>query len=83
MAENTSQEKEVHKYTRVSEKVLFVRNLPYRLSDEEFEQAFSEIGPLKRAFVAREKGKTSLVVMYAHVVVVGHMRFSLYLCIVT
>lgn len=42
--------------TRVSDKVLFVRNLPYRINDDEFEKAFSEIGPLKRAFVAREKG---------------------------
>ena len=42
---------------RISDKVLFVRNLPYHISNEEFEKVFSEIGPLKRAFVAREKGK--------------------------
>ena len=81
MAENTSQEKEVHKYTRVSEKVLFVRNLPYRLSDEEFEQAFSEIGPLKRAFVAREKGKTCSDVRARGRR--GTHAISLYLCLVT
>ena len=40
-----------------SGKVLFVRNLPYTANDKDFEDAFSEVGPIKRCFVVRDKGR--------------------------
>lgn len=41
----------------VSQKVLFVRNLPFSTTDQDLENLFSEIGPTKRCFVIRDKGK--------------------------
>ena len=41
----------------VSQKVLFVRNLPFSATDQDLENLFSEIGPTKRCFVIRDKGK--------------------------
>ena len=41
----------------VSQKVLFVRNLPFSTTDQDLENVFSEIGPIKRCFVIRNKGK--------------------------
>jgi len=38
-------------------KTLFVRNLPYSATDEQLEQLFSDIGPIKRCFVVKKKGK--------------------------
>ena len=40
----------------VSDKTLFVRNLPYGTSDKELEAVFSEYGPLKSCFTVKEKG---------------------------
>ena len=40
----------------VSDKTLFVRNLPYRTSDKELETVFCEYGPLKSCFTVKEKG---------------------------
>ena len=36
---------------------LFVRNLPFSVTDEKLGEIFSETGPVKRAFVVKEKGK--------------------------
>ena len=38
-------------------KTLFVRNLSYSATNEQLEQLFSEIGPIKRCFVVKNKGK--------------------------
>ncbi|XP_078000315.1 RNA-binding protein 28-like [Glandiceps talaboti] len=35
---------------------LFVRNLPYSTTNDKLEETFSEIGPLKRCFVVKNKG---------------------------
>lgn len=43
--------------SKVSQKVLFVRNLPFSTTDQDLENLFSEIGPIKRCFVIRDKGK--------------------------
>ena len=40
----------------VSDKTLFVRNLPYGTSDKELEAVFCEYGPLKSCFTVKEKG---------------------------
>ena len=37
-------------------KTLFVQNLPYSATNDQLEQIFSEIGPLKRSFVVKNKG---------------------------
>ncbi|EDO39223.1 predicted protein, partial [Nematostella vectensis] len=34
---------------------IFVRNLPYNITDAEFKSAFEEIGPLKRGFIVKDK----------------------------
>ncbi|XP_071943296.1 RNA-binding protein 28-like isoform X2 [Antedon mediterranea] len=39
-----------------SQNTLFVRNLPFFTTDDKFEEIFSDIGPLKRCFVVRDKG---------------------------
>lgn len=49
-------EKEDEKFNRISKKVLFVRNLSYDTKDEDFEKAFSDIGPLRRSYLIKEKG---------------------------
>lgn len=41
----------------VSQRVLFVRNLPFSTTDQDLEKLFSEVGPIKRCFVIRNKGK--------------------------
>lgn len=41
----------------VSQKVLFVRNLPFSTTDQDLENLFSEVGPIKRCFVIRDKGE--------------------------
>ena len=35
---------------------LFVRNLPYNATNKDLEDLFSEIGPVKTAFVIKDKG---------------------------
>ena len=40
----------------VSDKTLFVRNLPYGTSDKELEAVFCEYGELKSCFTVKEKG---------------------------
>jgi nucleolar protein 4 len=36
---------------------VFVRNLPYGITQEELERIFSEVGPVKKVDVIKEKGK--------------------------
>ena len=39
------------KRQETNENSVFVRNLPYDTTDEALEQHFSDIGPIKRAYV--------------------------------
>lgn len=36
---------------------VFVRNLPYGITQEELEQVFGDIGPVKKVDVIKDKGK--------------------------
>lgn len=38
-------------------KTLFVRNLPFSVTNEKFEALFSEVGPVRTCFVVKDKGK--------------------------
>jgi RNA recognition motif-containing protein len=53
--EEEQKEKNTTKRTREILDV-FVRNLPHSTTDESLENAFSEIGLVRQAWVAREKG---------------------------
>lgn len=57
MADDCLKENKSENPSLVSQKVLFVRNLPLSTTDQHLENVFSEIGPIKRAFVVRDKGK--------------------------
>ena len=37
-------------------RTVFVRNLPFGVSQEELEELFSEIGPIRKVSVIKEKG---------------------------
>lgn len=37
-------------------KTLFVRNLPFSVTNEKFEALFSEVGPVRTCFVVKDKG---------------------------
>ena len=50
--------------TVVSQKVLFVRNLPFSTTDQDLENLFSEVGPIKRCFVIRDKGEMLCTVVH-------------------
>jgi len=56
MAELLEAEKVEEKSPRIAKKVLFVQNVPYDTTDEEFEKAFSDVGPIRKCFLIREKG---------------------------
>lgn len=36
---------------------VFVRNLPYGVTQEELEQIFGDVGPVKKVDVIKDKGK--------------------------
>ena len=57
MADNNAKKLKSEGPAVVSQKVLFVRNLPFSTTDQDLENLFSEIGPTKRCFVIRDKGK--------------------------
>ena len=38
-------------------KTIFVRNIPYSISKDTLEDAFSEYGPIKECFIVIDKGK--------------------------
>ena len=40
----------------LSSTTLFVRNLPFVFDNKELEKIFSEVGPVKRCFVVKDKG---------------------------
>lgn len=56
MAEMLEAESIEEKQPRLAKKVLFVKNIPYDTTDEEFEKAFSDVGPIRKCFLIREKG---------------------------
>ncbi|XP_078364761.1 RNA-binding protein 28-like isoform X2 [Oculina patagonica] len=60
MAEDSSVKSKSEDRSLVSQKVLFVRNLPFTTTDQDLENLFSEVGPIKRSFVIRDKGAKSL-----------------------
>ena len=44
----------------VSRATVFVRNLPYSATDQQLEDAFSEVGPVRSAFCVRQKGNSGV-----------------------
>ena len=42
---------------------IFVGNLPFDIYDEQLEKEFSEIGPIKRAFIVKDKGNYEIYYM--------------------
>lgn len=71
MAEDSTEKSKSEDRSVVSQKVLFVRNLPFTTTDQDLENVFSEVGPIKRCFVIRDKGeKFVLHCLHAHVVCV-------------
>ena len=68
MAEDGKEQSESKDRSVVSQKVLFVRNLPFSATDQDLENIFSEVGPIKRCFVIRDKGKKPVLgLIYRHV----------------
>ena len=61
MAADRNEDSKVKDGSAVSEKVLFVRNLPFSTKDQDLENIFSDVGPIKRSFVIRDKGKIKLL----------------------
>ena len=57
MADDNAENVQPKNRAVVSQRVLFVRNLPFSTTDQDLEKLFSEIGPIKRCFVIRNKGK--------------------------
>lgn len=41
---------------RASEKTVFIRRLPYDLTDKALEDAVSHVGPVKSCFTVKERG---------------------------
>ena len=41
---------------RASDKTVFIRRLPYDLTDEVLEDAVSQIGPVKSCFTVKDRG---------------------------
>ena len=41
---------------RASDKTVFIRRLPYNLTDKALEEAVSHIGPVKSCFTVKERG---------------------------
>jgi RNA recognition motif-containing protein len=58
MATGEILEKKEEHSNRIAKKVLFVRNLSYNTTDEEFEKTFSDIGPLRRSYLIKNKGQS-------------------------
>lgn len=57
MADDCLKEKKSENPALVSQKVVFVRNLPLSANDQDLENVFTEIGPILNAFVVRDKGE--------------------------
>ena len=83
MAEDSSEKSKSENRSVVSQKVLFVRNLPFSTTDQDLENLFSEVGPIKRCFVIRDKGRSlSAFTIRARVVSDFHRfeRFLPFIC---
>ena len=54
------------KESGLSSTTLFVRNLPFVIDSKELENVFSDVGPVKRCFVVKDKGEYHIdkVVIY-------------------
>ena len=57
MADDCLKEKKSENPALVSQKVVFVRNLPLSTNNQDLENVFTEIGPILNAFVVRDKGE--------------------------
>jgi len=55
--ENTSSKNDKDDNSKTT--TIFVRNLPFDVRDDQLEKEFSEIGPIKRAFVVKDQDKKS------------------------
>ncbi|XP_068722511.1 RNA-binding protein 28-like [Montipora capricornis] len=58
MSDAVSKKGKSNDHALVSQKVVFVRNLPFSTTDTDLENLFSDIGPIRSSFVIRENGKT-------------------------
>ena len=47
---------------QTTSRTLFVRNLPYTCTNEKLESLFGDIGPIKRCFVVKNKGRLHYLV---------------------
>ena len=50
MAADRNEDSKVKDGSAVSEKVLFVRNLPFSTKDQDLENIFSDVGPIRLSF---------------------------------
>ena len=53
----------ITKDTTLSSTTLFVRNLPFSFDNKELENLFSEVGPVKRCFVVKDKGRLGQILV--------------------
>lgn len=58
MADQSSKESDAA--NSLPQRTIFVRNLPYNTTNKKLEDAFSEFGPIKQAFVVKDQGKLLL-----------------------
>ena len=52
-----TQEGENSQATAFARKTVFIRNLPFETSNEKLEKEFSDYGPVKKAFVVKDRGR--------------------------
>ena len=45
--------------TNTSNCTVFIRNLPFSATNDTLEEVFGQVGPIKKCFVVKEKGKLS------------------------
>ena len=43
--------------TAFARKTIFIRNLPFETSNDKLEKEFSNYGPVKKAFVVKDRGR--------------------------
>ena len=53
----------VHEENTSPRTTIFVRNLPFETSAQKLEEEFSKFGPVKKAFVVKDKGKTCVIII--------------------